>query len=120
MVDKIVLAEKLASIHDHWKPRVVAELNGQMVKLVKVQGTFDWHHHDAEDELFLIIKGRLRMDLPAREVWLGPGEMIVIPRGLEHRPHAEEEVELMLFEPAGTLNTGNVRNERTLEQLERI
>jgi mannose-6-phosphate isomerase-like protein (cupin superfamily) len=120
MLDKITLADKLAGIHDHWKPRVVAELNGQMVKLVKIRGTFDWHHHDDEDELFLVIKGRLRMDLPDGQVWLGPGELIVVPRGLDHRPHADEEVELMLFEPASTLNTGNVRSERTLEHLERI
>jgi len=120
MVDKVVLAEKLATFSEHWSPRIVAELNGQQVKVVKVQGTFDWHHHDDEDELFLVLSGTLRMDLPDREVWLGPGEMIVVPRGLEHRPHADEEVALLLFEPASTLNTGNLRNERTIEQPVRV
>jgi len=119
-MEKIDLAEKLALIQDHWNPRVVAELNGQQVKLVKLQGTFVWHHHEAEDELFLVVNGRLRMDFRDREVWLEPGEMIVVPRGVEHRPYADEEVELLLFEPMSTLNTGNVRNERTVEQLERV
>lgn len=119
-MEKINLAEKLASIQDHWNPRVVAELNGQQVKLVKLQGTFVWHHHEAEDELFLVVNGRLRMDFRNREVWLEPGEMIVVPRGVEHRPHADEEVEVLLFEPASTLRTGNVRNERTVKQLERV
>lgn len=119
-MDKIDLAEKLATIPDHWHPRVVAELNGQQVKVVKVQGTFTWHHHEAEDELFYVVAGRLRMDFRDREVWLEPGQMIVVPRGVEHRPHADEEAHLLLFEPASTLNTGNVRNERTVETLERI
>ena len=119
-MEKINLAEKLALIQDHWSPRVVAELNGQQVKLVKLQGTFVWHHHEAEDELFLVVSGRLRMDFRDREVWLEPGEMIVVPRGVEHRPHADDEVEVLLFEPASTLNTGNVRNERTVEQLQRV
>jgi mannose-6-phosphate isomerase-like protein (cupin superfamily) len=119
-MEKINLAEKLALIQDHWNPRVVAELNGQKVKLVKLQGTFVWHHHEAEDELFLVLSGRLRMDFRDREVWLEAGEMIVVPRGVEHRPHADDEVEVLLFEPASTLNTGNVRNERTVERLERV
>jgi mannose-6-phosphate isomerase-like protein (cupin superfamily) len=119
-MEKINLAEKLAVIQDHWNPRVAAELNGQQVKLVKLQGTFLWHHHEDEDELFLVVTGRLRMDFREGEVWLEPGEMIVVPRGVEHRPHADEEVEVLLFEPASTLNTGNVRNERTVEQLERV
>lgn len=119
-MEKINLGEKLALIKDHWNPRVVAELNGQQVKLVKLQGTFVWHHHEAEDELFLVVNGRLRMDFRDREVWLGPGEMIVVPRGVEHRPHADEEVAILLFEPASTLNTGNVRNEHTVEHLERV
>jgi mannose-6-phosphate isomerase-like protein (cupin superfamily) len=119
-MEKINLAEKLALIQDHWSPRVVAELNGQQVKLVKLQGTFVWHHHEAEDELFLVVSGRLRMDFRDREVWLEAGEMIVVPRGVEHRPHADDEVEVLLFEPASTLNTGNVRNERTVEHLQRV
>jgi mannose-6-phosphate isomerase-like protein (cupin superfamily) len=119
-MERINLAEKLALIQDHWSPRVVAELNGQQVKLVKLQGTFVWHHHEAEDELFLVVSGRLRMDFRDREVWLEPGEVIVVPRGVEHRPHADDEVEVLLFEPASTLNTGKVRNERTVEQLQRV
>jgi mannose-6-phosphate isomerase-like protein (cupin superfamily) len=118
--DKIVLAEKLALFHDQWHPRIVAELNGQQVKVVKLQGTFVWHHHDEEDELFLVLAGRMRMDFRDREVWLAPGEAIVVPRGVEHRPHADEEASVLLFEPASTLNTGDVRNERTVERLERI
>ena len=123
-MEKINLADKLASFSEQWSPKVVAELNGQQVKLVKVQGTFIWHHHDAEDELFLVVSGRLRMDFRDRQgdhqVWLGPGEAIVVPHGVEHRPHADEETAILLFEPASTLNTGNLRNERTVEQLERI
>jgi mannose-6-phosphate isomerase-like protein (cupin superfamily) len=119
-MEKIDLAAKLASFREQWSPRVVAELNGQQVKLVKLQGTFVWHHHEEEDELFLVLSGRLRMDFREREVWIGPGEAIVVPRGVEHRPHADEETAVLLFEPASTLNTGNVRNERTVEQLQRI
>ncbi len=119
-MEKINLAEKLASFSGHWKPKVVAELNGQQLKLVKVQGTFVWHRHDAEDELFLVVSGRLRMDFRDSQVWLGPGEAIVVPRGVEHQPHADEETAMLLFEPASTLNTGNVRSERTVEQLEHI
>ena len=111
-MEKINLAEKLASFSEQWSPRVVAELNGQQVKLVKVQGTFLWHHHDVEDELFLVVSGRLRMDFRDgagdREVWLGPGEAIVVPRGVEHRPHADEVTSILLFEPASTVATGNL------------
>jgi mannose-6-phosphate isomerase-like protein (cupin superfamily) len=119
-IDKIRLADKLAAFTDHFSPKVIADLNGQQVKLVKLVGSFVWHHHEEEDELFLVLEGRLRMDFRDREVWLEPGEMIVVPRGVEHRPHADEEVAVMLFEPASTLNTGNTRNERTVEALERI
>ena len=114
-MERINLAEKFSRIHDLTSPKIVAELNGQHVKLVKFQGTFVWHKHDHEDELFLILRGRLRMDFRDRDVWLSPGEMIVVPRGVEHRPHADDLVELMLFEPAGTLNTGDVRDTRTID-----
>jgi mannose-6-phosphate isomerase-like protein (cupin superfamily) len=98
----------------------VGEVNDALVKLVKAKGEFLWHHHDNEDELFLVIKGRLRMRFRERDVWVEPGEFIIVPRGVEHMPVAEEEVHIMLFEPKSTLNTGNVQNERTLEELERI
>lgn len=119
-MNKINLAETLAAFHDHWRPRVIAELNGQHVKLVKFQGPFDWHHHEAEDELFLVVKGRFRMEFRDRSVDLAAGELIVVPRGVEHRPVADAEVEVLLFEPKTTLNTGNVRNERTIETLDEI
>jgi mannose-6-phosphate isomerase-like protein (cupin superfamily) len=119
-IEKLRLSDKLAAFHEHFSPKVVAELNGQQVKVVKFQGTFVWHHHDDEDELFLVLAGRFRMDFREREVWLETGELIVVPRGVEHRPHADEEVSILLFEPASTLNTGNVRNELTVEELERI
>ena len=114
-MDKINLAEKLERFDDHWHPRIVAELNGQHVKLVKFTGPFVWHHHAAEDEMFLVVKGRFRMELGDREVWLEEGEFIVIPRGVEHRPVADEEVHVLLFEPAGTVNTGTTGGEMTAE-----
>jgi mannose-6-phosphate isomerase-like protein (cupin superfamily) len=114
-IDKIVLAEKLSGIGEYFQPRIVAELNGQHVKLVKVLGEFVWHHHDEEDELFLVVSGTLKMELRDKTILVGPGECVVIPRGVEHRPVADAEVSLLLFEPAGTLNTGNVRNERTVD-----
>lgn len=119
-MDKINLIEKLSRFGDHFHPKVIAELNGQMVKLVKFQGPFVWHHHDAEDELFLVLAGRFCMEFRDRTVWLEEGEMLVVPRGVEHRPYAPEEVAVLLFEPAATLNTGNLRDERTVEELERI
>jgi mannose-6-phosphate isomerase-like protein (cupin superfamily) len=120
MSDRISLVEKYASFSEHWSPKVAAELNGQQVKLCKILGAFDWHSHDHEDELFLVHKGAFRMEFRDRSVELKAGEMIVVPRGVEHRPVADEECELMLFEPAGTLNTGNVVSERTRTQLDRI
>ena len=120
MPDKITLADKFAAFSDHWHPRVVAELNGQQVKLTKFQGEFVWHHHEHEDELFLVHRGSFRMEFRDRVVELRAGDMIVVPRGVEHRPVADEEVEILLFEPAGTLNTGNVRDARTREELERL
>ena len=120
MLTKVSLTEQFARVTEHWAPRIAGELNGQMVKLVKFHGPFVWHHHDDEDELFLVHRGRFRMELRDGAVELGPGDFLVVPRGVEHRPVADEEVEVVLFEPATTLNTGNVRNERTREQLERI
>jgi mannose-6-phosphate isomerase-like protein (cupin superfamily) len=120
-VDKINLAEKLSLFQDAWNPRVVAELNGQHVKVVKLAGPFVWHHHDHEDELFLVIRGVLRMELRDRAVELRPGELIVIPRGVEHRPCADGECEVLLFEPASTVNTGNAADDaRTRTVLEHI
>lgn len=119
MHDKLSLDAAFARIDDHWNPRIAAELNGQQVRIAKVLGTFAWHAHDREDELFLVHRGRLRLELRDRVVELGPGELFVVPRGVEHRPVADEEVELVLFEPAATVNTGNVRDERTRETLGR-
>lgn len=110
-MEKIALAEKFTRITEHFRPKVVAELNGQEVKLVKVRGEFVWHHHEHEDELFLVVNGSLRIDFRDRSVTLGPGEMVVVPRGVEHRPVAEQETEVILFEPAATRNTGNVEHE---------
>ena len=107
-MEKINLTEKFALITEHYRPRVVAELNGQEVKLVKVRGEFVWHHHEAEDELFMVVRGALRIEFRDRAVTLGPGEMLVVPRGVEHRPVAEEETDILLFEPAATRNTGNL------------
>jgi mannose-6-phosphate isomerase-like protein (cupin superfamily) len=117
---KVNLAEKLAQVTDTWNPRIVGELNGQLVKLVKLQGEFVWHHHENEDELFLVLKGHLDMHLRERVVGLEPGEFFIVPRGVEHKPVAPDEVHVLLFEPASTLNTGNVRNERTVERLEHL
>jgi len=138
---KINLSEKLSLFNDYWNPRIVGELNGQQVKLVKFKGPFTWHRHENEDELFLVLKGRFRMEyrdsdagsadhkngsdtdeLPnhLREVCLEEGEMIIVPRGTEHRPVADEEAHVLLFEPASILNTGNVRNEFTVATLDRL
>jgi mannose-6-phosphate isomerase-like protein (cupin superfamily) len=119
-MDKVNIGEKLALFKDHWSPKIVGELNGQYVKLVKFQGEFLWHKHDKEDELFLVIKGRFRMEYRDRRVWLEEGEFLIVPRGVEHRPVAEEEAHVLLFEPATTLNTGDVVNERTIQEPERI
>lgn len=113
MLEKVNLAEKLARIDDHWHPRLVAELNGQHVRLVKLAGEFVWHHHDDEDEMFLVLEGALRMELRDRAVTIEKGEFLVVPRGVEHRPVAEGEVHVLLFEPATTVNTGNAGGPRT-------
>ncbi len=119
-VDKVNIRDKFALFDEHWSPKIAGELNGQYVKLVKFVGEFVWHHHDEEDELFLVVKGRFRMEFRDRSVLVEEGEFIVVPRGVEHRPVAEEEAHVLLFEPASTLNTGNVRDEWTVERLERI
>lgn len=119
-MDKVNIAQKLALFNEHWSPKIVGELNGQYVKLVKFQGPFAWHQHEQEDELFFVVKGRFRMEFRDRNVWLEEGEFIIVPHGVEHRPVADEEAQVLLFEPASTLNTGNVRNELTLAELDRI
>jgi len=111
-VQKVDLAEKLAQITEHWRPKVVGELNGQEVKLVKFQGTFVWHHHEREDELFLGVRGRFRLEFRDRTVEVGPGEFVIVPRGVEHRTAADEEAAALVFEPAATRNTGNVEDAR--------
>jgi mannose-6-phosphate isomerase-like protein (cupin superfamily) len=119
-MNKINIAAKFAKINEYWKPYIAAELNGQYVKLDKLKGEFVFHHHENEDEMFLVVKGRFRMEFRDRHEWIEEGEFIVVPRGVEHRPVADEECWLLLFEPATTLNTGNVKNERTLHELERV
>jgi mannose-6-phosphate isomerase-like protein (cupin superfamily) len=119
-MDKVNLRQKLTQFAEQWSPKIVGELNGQMVKLVKFQGEFVWHHHDDEDEMFLVVQGRFRMDFRDRAVWIEEGEFLIVPRGVEHRPFAEEEAHVLLFEPASTLNTGNVQNERTVARLQTL
>ena len=119
-MSKVNIAEKFAKITDYYQPRIAAELNGQQVKLVKFDSPFVFHHHDHEDEMFLVVKGRFRMEFRDRQEWIETGEFIVVPRGVEHRPAAEEECWIVLFEPASTLNTGNVVNEKTVRHLERV
>ena len=117
----VKLAEKLAAFDEQWSPRIVARLNDYEFKVVKVQGEFVWHHHDHEDELFMVVKGRFRMDFRDRSEWIEEGEFVIVPKGIEHRPVAETEASVLLFEPATTLNTGNVTDARlTLTELERL
>ena len=128
-MNKVNLLQKLSLINDHWNPRIIGELNGQYLKLVKFKGPFTWHHHETEDEMFLVIKGRFRMEFRVAieggppqhgqsEIWLEEGEFCIVPRGVEHRPVAEEEAQVLLFEPAATLNTGNVENKLTRQKLD--
>jgi mannose-6-phosphate isomerase-like protein (cupin superfamily) len=117
---KVNLAEKLERFEEYWSPRIVGELNDQYVKLVKVKGEFIWHKHDNEDEMFLVLKGRLVLEMKGETIVLNEGEFFIVPRGVEHKPVAEEETHVLVFEPKTTLNTGEVRNERTVEKLERI
>ena len=119
-MEKINLSEKLSLFSEQWKPKIVGELNGQMVKLVKFKGPFVWHHHDNEDEMFYVVKGSFDMEFRDKIVTINEGEFIIVPKGVEHRPNAKEEAQVMLFEPATTLNTGNVENEITQKYLERI
>ncbi len=119
-MEKVNLEQKLSLFKDHWKPKIVGELNGHQVKLVKFQGPFVWHHHADEDELFLVVRGCFRMEFADHSQWIEEGEFIIVPKGTEHRPVAEEEVSVLLFEPASTLNTGNVKGELTAAELETI
>ncbi|MFL6416673.1 MAG: cupin domain-containing protein [Bryobacteraceae bacterium] len=117
---KVNVHEKLSLFSDHWNPRIVAELNGQHVKVVKFQGEFVWHQHANEDEMFFVIRGQFRMEFRDRSVTLSQGEFLVVPRGVEHRPVAEDEVEIMLFEPAEIKHTGEVQSHLTIQELQRI
>ncbi len=119
-METVNLAEKFALFDEYWSPKIIGELNDSYVKAVKFRGEFVWHHHEDEDELFLVVKGRLVIKLRDRDIRLGEGEFAIIPRGVEHMPVAEEEVHVILIEPKSTLNTGNVRNERTRPTLQRI
>jgi mannose-6-phosphate isomerase-like protein (cupin superfamily) len=119
-MEKVIIGEKLDQFNDHWNPRIIGELNGQHVKAVKLKGEFVWHHHDDEDELFLVVKGKLKMELRDKTIEINPGEFLIVPRKVEHRPVADDEVEILLFEPASTVNTGNVENDLTRKQLEKI
>ena len=119
-MEKVNIAQKLSGIADYWNPRIAGELNGQQVKLVKFQGEFAWHHHESEDELFYVVKGSFDMYLRDKIITINAGEFLIVPHGLEHKPVAKEEVEVMLFEPATTLNTGNVENEMTKRELDII
>ena len=116
-VQKVVLADKFAQFSDHWSPKVAGQINNFSVKLAKVQGEFVWHHHDVEDEMFLVVKGSLLMKMRDGDVRVNPGEFIIIPHGVEHCPVADEETQVLLLEPSTTLNTGNIVNERTVETL---
>ncbi len=120
LMDKVNLAQKLALFGDYWSPKIVGELNGQYVKLAKLKGEFVWHRHENEDELFLVLAGKLALQMRDKTVDLREGEFAIVPRGVEHRPVAQDECHVLLFEPASTLNTGEVRNARTVERLERL
>ena len=119
-MEKINLAEKLSAFSDYFNPRIVGELNGQQVKLVKFRGEFIWHHHEAEDELFYVVKGSFDIQLRDKTITVNAGEFLIMPRGVEHRPVSAEEVEILLFEPATTLNTGNIENEKTVRDLQHL
>jgi mannose-6-phosphate isomerase-like protein (cupin superfamily) len=120
MMDKVNLAQKFSLFQEYWSPKIVGELNDSHVKLVKLKGEFVWHHHETEDELFLVVKGSLLIKLKDQDIFLEEGEFVIIPRGVEHLPVTEEEAHVLLLEPKTTLNTGNIDNERTVADLERI
>ena len=120
MIKKINISQKLAQFNDHWNPRIIGELNKQHVKLAKIKGEFIWHKHDDEDEMFLVLKGTLKIEFRDRTETIQENEIIIVPKGVEHKPIAEEEVSIMLFEPATTINTGALENERTRKNLESI
>jgi len=120
MSAQVNLSDKFSQIHEHWQPHIAAEPHGPLIKLVKFQGEFVWHHHDHEDEMFLVVKGQFRMEFRDTSVTVKEGEFIIVPREIEHKPVADQECCVMLFEPASTLNTGNLVNERTVHQLNRI
>lgn len=120
MIDKINLEDKFDKFNDHWHPRIVAELNGQHVKLARLKGEFTWHKHEQEDEMFLVVSGTLKIELRDKTLVINEGEFVVIPKGVEHKPVADSEVKVMLFEPAGTLNTGDKSNELTKEHIDWI
>ncbi len=119
-MEKVNLADKFSLFEDHWSPKIAGEINDSYLKIVKFKGGFVWHHHEAEDELFLVVKGRFLVKLRDRDIWLEEGEFVIVPRGVEHKPIAEEEALVLLLEPKSTLNTGNVRDEKTVAALERI
>ncbi len=119
-MDPINIKNKLSLFFDYWHPRIIGELNGQYVKIAKLKGEFVWHSHEHEDELFMVIKGRLMIRFKDRDVYLEEGEMLIVPAKVEHQPIAKEEVHVMLFEPKTTVNTGNIIEERTKTQLEQL
>ncbi len=119
-MEKVNILDKFSEVQEYWNPKIVGELNGQQVKLAKLKGEFVWHHHENEDELFYIIKGELKMEYRDKTMYLQENEMVIVARGVEHKPVAAEEVWIMLFEPASTLNTGNIINEKTRVTLDRI
>lgn len=119
-LEKVNIAQKLSLFQDYWSPKIVGEVNDSAVKLVKLKGEFVWHHHETEDEMFLVVKGRLLMKLRDKDLWLDEGEFVIVPHGVEHMPVAEDEVHIILFEPKTTLNTGNVQNERTVADLDTL
>jgi mannose-6-phosphate isomerase-like protein (cupin superfamily) len=119
-MDKVNLSQKFDQIEEFWSPRIVGELNKQVVKIARIEGEFIWHKHEEQDEFFLVVKGEMVIRLRDRDVDLKEGEFFVVPRGVEHKPAAEEEAHILMFEPAGTLNTGDVRDERTIDEVERI